>query len=544
MFAQSSCFLLIMMMVVVFAAVISDPAVSAPARTEMVPMRDGARLATDIYLPKGDANAKYPVIVIRSPYERVIDDGITKLGYALVYQGTRGRFGSEGKDVIFYDDGWGKNQDGYDTIEWVARQTWCNGKIGAFGGSAPAVTQYMMAGSNPPSLTCMSPTFGGCDLYHQLFFQGGAYRKEIMDPWLETCKFCEETTQNIHAHPAYDGYWREFDLTTRFGKVNVPMLHVGGWYDILLQGNIDAFVGIQYHGGPGARGKQKLIIGPYSHGAFTTVGEFDFPNAGLRNPTVDSIYWLDHCLKGVENDTSRLKAVTYYVMGAIGEKDAPGNDWRSSDVWPIPAKTALWYLHADGSLGPDKPSTESASRCYKYNPDDPVPTVGGQNLIAPAGPYDQRKVENRPDALLFTSETLSKPMEVTGRVKVKLWASSSAKDTDFTAKLTDVYPDGRSMLVCDGILRARYRKSFKKPSLMTPGTVYEFEIDLWSTSIIFNKGHRIRLAISSSNSPRFDANPNTGEPVFAATHKEIAENTVYFDEPRPSAASLPVVPTK
>ncbi|MHB1458288.1 MAG: CocE/NonD family hydrolase [Armatimonadota bacterium] len=523
---------------------VSEPVVAKPDRTEMVAMRDGTKLATDLYIPEGSKDAKYPVMVIRSPYERAMDDGIKKLGYVLVYQGTRGRFGSEGKDLIFYDDGWGKNQDGYDTIAWIAKQPWCNGKIGTFSGSANAITQYMMAGSAPLELDCMSPIFGGSNLYHHLFFQGGTYRKEIMDPWLEACKYTPDVLTNIHEHPAYDAYWRHYDLSTRYSKVNIPILHTAGWYDILLQGNIDAFVGIQKHGAEGAKGKQKLIIGPYSHGAFVKVGEFDFPNAGQHDPYGESIQWMEHNLKGVENAVSRMSAVTYYVMGAVGEKEAPGNEWRSSNVWPVPSKVKPWYLHEGGLLGRNKPAEESASKSYKYNPEDPVPTVGGLNLIIPAGPYDQRSVENRPDVLVFTSETLEKPIEVTGRIKVKLWASSSAKDTDFTAKLTDVYPDGRSMLVCDGIIRARYRKSFEKPELMTPGTIYEFEIDLWSTSIVFNKGHQIRLAISSSNSIRFDANPNTGEPVFKETHKEIADNTVYFDKTHPSAILLPVVSSK
>lgn len=531
---------LILILFSILMAALNQPAVCSPSATEMVPMRDGVRLATDLYIPDGPKDAKYPVILIRSPYERVIDDGIKKLGFVLVYQGTRGRFGSEGRDIVFHDDAWGETQDGYDTVEWIAKQPWCSGKIGTFGASAPGITQYMMAGSNPPSLTCMSPIFAACSLYHYMYFMGGAFRKEMVEPWLRDNKFDEQTMEYIRAHPSYDDYWRCYDLSTRFSSINFPILHIAGWYDIFAQSNIDAFVGIQNHGGPNAKGKQKLIITPYSHAATPKVGELEFPNADKYSPIMVSLNWLRYMLQGVESDAAHLKPVTYYVMGAIGEKDAPGNEWRSADAWPIPAKTVRMYLHSNGLLTKNKPMEADASNTYTYDPANPVPTVDGQNLVEPAGPYDQRKVENRSDVLIFTTDTLEEPLEVTGRIKVKLWASSSAKDTDFTAKLTDVYPDGRSMLICDGIIRARYRKSFEKPVLMTPGTPYEFEIDLWSTSIIFNKGHRIRLAISSSNSPRFDTNPNTGGPIFGETRLQKAENTIYFDADHASALLLPI----
>lgn len=527
-------------LLILFLSINNEPAVSSPTRTEMVAMRDWVKLATDLYIPDGDKDAKYPVILIRSPYERPIDDGIKNLGFVLVYQGTRGRFGSEGRDIIFLDDGWGKTQDGYDTVEWIAKQPWCNGKIGTFGASAPGITQYMMAGSNPPSLTCMSPIFAGGSLYHYLFFESGAYRQEIMDPWLDGCKFDEQTLENIKNNPAYNDYWRQYDLSTRYDKVNFPILHIAGWYDIFTQGNIDAFIGIQKNGGPNAKGKQKLIIGPYSHAAAPEVGEFKFPDSEKYHPIAKSLEWLQYMLQGVDNEAAHLNTVTYYVMGAVGEEGAPGNEWRSADSWPIPAKTKSLYLNKNGTLTNSRPDSISAKKTYKFDPDDPVPTVGGRNLVLPAGPYDQRSTESRSDVVLFTTETLDEPLEATGRIKVRLWASSSAKDTDFTAKLTDVYPDGRSMLVCEGIARARYHKSFEKPSFLTKDEVYEFSIDLWSTSIIFNKGHKIRLAISSSNSIRYDVNPNTGNPIFTETKKEIAENTIYFNRKYPSALLLPI----
>ncbi|MHB0999853.1 MAG: CocE/NonD family hydrolase [Armatimonadota bacterium] len=535
------CYLLIGALLLMLAVtLIPEPVESAPTMTEMVQMRDGTKLVTDIYLPDDNRDKQYPTILIRSPYPRVGSTEFLKFGFALAYQSTRGRNGSEGKDVVFYDDAWGKNQDGYDTVEWIAKQSWCNGKIGTYGASAPGITQYMLVGSNPPSLDCITPMFAGSNLYQHVIYQGGAYRKEMLDPWIEGNQFDPDFKQNIINNPAYNNSWQTIDLSTVYKNTNVPALHIAGWYDIFQQSNIDAFMGMQYHGGKGAIGKQKLIIGPYSHGAFEKVGELTFPRISQRNVIGDILNWLNYNLKGEENDISKMKAVTYYTMGAVGEKGAPGNRWHSSDVWPVPSQPVSYYIHKDGSLSPNKPTEKSASKTYEFNPDNPVPMVGGPNLVSESGPYDQRKVENRPDVLLFETEPLTEPINVTGRLKVRLWASSSAKDTDFTAKLTDVYPDGRSMLISDGIIRARYRKSFEKPEMMKAGKTCEFEIDLWSTSIIFNKGHKIRLAISSSNT-RFDVNPNTGEEVFKATRKEIAKNTIYFDSKHPSAIILPVV---
>ena len=230
----------------------------------------------------------------------------------------------------------------------------------------------------------------------------------------------------------------------------------------------------------------------------------------------------------------------YYVMGDPLDPKAPGNLWRTADSWPPPATETPYYLRDGGRLLPDAPSAGESPQIYAYDPKDPVPTRGGANVYLPAGPMDQRCVEDRPDVLLFTTPVLEEPLEVTGRVKVLLWASSSAVDTDFTAKLTDVYPDGRSLLLLDGILRARHRETMEREDFMEPGRIYRFEIDLWSTSIIFNKGHHIRVAISSSNFPRFDANPNTGAQSWDEKNPIVAKNTIYHDAEHPSHILLPV----
>jgi hypothetical protein len=526
-------------------AVLSKLQPPVKKETVMVPMRDGVRLATDIYFPEGDG--PFPVILLRSPYDRKLGEGIAqdaaRRGYVMVIQNTRGRFGSEGENLPFETDGWGRLRDGEDTVEWIARQPWCNGKIGTWGGSALGITQYLLAGTGTKRVTAQNITVGAPSLYHGVVYWGGVFRKAMIEDWLRISAFSPDALKIWTSHPTYDSYWRERDMTTRFRYTNAPAIHIGGWYDIFAQATIDAFVGMQTRGGPGARGKQKLLMGPWTHGVFQEkAGELTFPNAKNPPTTAHDIWrWFDHYLKGVDNGVDREPAVTYYVMGDVTDRNAPGNEWRTADRWPpVNATPTPFYLHPDRSLSTRKPE-EGGTLSYTYDPKDPVPTVGGPRLTLPAGAMDQRKIESRPDVLVFTSEPLREPVEVTGRVKVILWASSDALDTDFAAKLCDVYPDGRSINICEGILRARFREGFSKEKLMQPGTPYRFEIDLWSTSIVFNRGHRIRVHITSSNAPAFDPNPNTGEPFRASERSRPAHNTIYMDAKRPSHILLPVV---
>jgi uncharacterized protein len=246
-------------------------------------------------------------------------------------------------------------------------------------------------------------------------------------------------------------------------------------------------------------------------------------------------------LLGKENAIAKEKPVHYYVMGDPTDPKAPGNVWRAADVWPPASKATAFHFHADGTLMREKPPEGNDSKTYTYDPKNPVPNIGGQELGVPLGPMDQRKVEDRPDVLLFTTGVLEQPIEATGRITAKLFVSSDCPDTDFTVKLCDVYPDGRSMLVTDGILRARYHKSFETESFLEPGQVYELNVDLWSTSLVFNKAHKIRVAVSSSNSPRFEANPNTGSAFRADNKTRVAKNTVHLSAKHPSRIVLPVV---
>lgn len=251
--------------------------------------------------------------------------------------------------------------------------------------------------------------------------------------------------------------------------------------------------------------------------------------------------WLDLWMKKDGEGLDKIPVVQYFVMGDPDDSDTPANVWRTSEDWPVAATMRRLYFMPDGTLRQKPPGQKDAVLSYKYDPKNPVPTIGGANLNITKGPKDQRPVEDRSDVLLFTSEKLDNPVEITGPVKVKLWASSTATDTDFTAKLCDVYPDGRSMLVLDGIIRARHRNSMERSELMKPGKVYEFEVDLWSASLVFSPGHRIRVAISSSNSPRFEPNPNSGKPSGVDDKTQVATNTIYLDAAHPSHILLPVI---
>lgn len=512
-------------------------------KTEMVAMSDNIKLATDIYLP-GDGLGKYPVIVARTPYNKNQGKALGTIarlrGYALVAQDVRGKFKSEGHHaIIFGNEGLGEHQDGRDTLEWIARQPWCNGKIGSWGASALGITQNMAAPVAPAELKSQFVMVAFSNYYSQGAYQGGAFRTQLLERWLQGNGLIEKNLETFVAHPQYDDFWKRLNFETHVGTVRAPAVYSGGWYDIFLQGTINAFTEVQHHGGDGAKGKCRLVIGPIGHGSFN---ELKYPASAAQGPACnDAFAWFDYILLGKENAVAREKAVHYYVMGDPTDPKAPGNYWRHADDWPPASKLTPFYFHPDGKLVQDTSPSGNDSKTYTYDPKNPVPNVGGQELGVPLGPKDQRKVESRPDVLLFTTDELKEPLEVTGRLTAKLFVSSDCPDTDFTVKLTDVYPDGRSMLVTDGIMRARYHKSFEKESLLEPGQVYELDVDLWSTSLVFNKGHRIRIAVSSSNSPRFEANPNTGKPFRADKETRVAQNTLHLSTKHPSHMLLPLV---
>ena len=501
-------------------------------RTYMVPMRDGVRLATDVSLPEGEGS--WAVVLQRTCYGRSRRaPGLEH--YALVTQDVRGRGGSEGYARPFFDDAWGDRQDGLDTVRWILAQPWCNGKIGTLGPSALGITQNLLAGTDPPGVACQSISIAAGSLYHHMMYPGGCFRKSLVAGWLAEVKWPEENLDLILGHPWHGKFWESVDSISRIEqeRISIPALHWGGWFDIFTQGTIDSFVSRSQ-----VSPNQWMVIGPASHGSRGEVGELVFPPNARELPTIvrNRQVWFDFWLAGIDTGLRQIPRVHYYVMGACGEEEAPGNEWRTAESWPVLATPVSLFFASDGQLVGSNPSV-AGSTTYDYDPGDPVPTRGGANWEIPDGPMDQRELEERADVLVFSTAPLEEPVEVTGRVTVRLYASTSAQDTMFTAKLCDVYPDGRAMLLTDGALRAACRESVSAPSPLEPGRTYEFSIDLGSTSIVFNRRHRIRVAISSSNAPRFAVHPN----IWGGGEPRPAHQIVYWGADHPSAVILPVV---
>ncbi len=510
----------------------------------MVTVNDGSKLATDIYRNPDDKNPK-PVILVRTPYNKnglgkVFAKMVTKSGYILVAQDMRGRFASDGSDsIVFFNGGWSQKRDGHETINWITSQPWSNGNVVTWGGSALGISQNMLAVDAPESLKAQYVQVAFSNMYSQSAYQGGVWRKSLIERWLKGSKFDPGTLTALLKHPSYSSFWDDVNPEKYDHRTHAPAIFYGGWYDIFNQGTINSFVSIQSQGQGNAKGNCRLVMGPYAHGFFT---ELKYPSNSTDVPKAgDYLRFFNHWAQGKSNGVEQDKAVHYYVMGDPEDADAPGNYWRSVDVWPPETEKKKLYFYEDLTASFDENQNESASLHYDYNPKDPVPTVGGQNLMIAKGPMDQRKVESRKDVLVFTTDVLESPVEVTGRIRAVLSVSSDSPDTDFTVKICDVYPDGRSMLVTDGIQKARFRKSFEKEEFMESGKVYQIPVDLWSTSLIFNKGHRIRISISSSNFPRFEPNPNTGNPfIINDPDTRVAHNTIHLSSRSPSYITLPV----
>jgi len=518
--------------------------------TEMVEMRDGVRLATDVYLPSGDG--PWPTVVYRTPYGKNPDAAgqhLASYGIAVVNQDMRGRFDSEGEDLVFTSDGDGDLKDGYDTLEWATEQSWCDGQIGTFGGSARGIVQYMQTPATPPGLAVIDAQVATPNLYSDALFQGGAFRRALAEGWLEgqgSLHFLDYAVE----HPYEDEFWASVQTHDQYANVTVPGIHEGGWYDIFGQGNVDAFRGYQHEGAAGASGQQKLIMGPWTHGLYTReAGELTYPDNADEPPYADAFNTLfNHYLElghpDIADHPDDVPAVQYYVMGDVDDPAAPGNEWRTADDWPPVAAPVRFHLQPDGTLTEACPAGDPASSTYLYDPADPSPTVCGANLTIPAGPCDQRSVEARNDNLLFSTPELAEAMEITGRVQAHLFVDIDQLDTDLMVRMTDVYPDGRSMLIADGTARLAARGLTTGIEHLQPGEIVEAVVDLWSTSIILAPGHRLRVAVTSSNDPRFAPNMNNGLdypdhlegtplPVTVQLHHG-ADHASYIELPDPS----------
>lgn len=512
-----------------------------------VPMSDGTLLATDVYLPEGEG--PWPVILVRSLYSRNQGmNGFIAEGYAAVVQDVRGFCDSQGDSHVFYYDGWRPGlTDGADTVAWIVKQPWCNGKIGTLGASALAMTQMLLA----PTTTAVSGQYimkGPANFYFDVTYPGGVFRKNLVEGWLAALNQTHliDFYKNL---PRYEEYWTYYNTVERAGDITAPAVFVGGWYDIFAQGTLDSFVSRETRGGMGARGKNFLIMDWSTHRGDTTKdyqlkeNRHTMPFPGLRQKFFDCF------LKGNTAALEGAPKVQYYVLGDDVDPKAPGNEWRVADSWPpYPIQDYPLFLFCDGTLRETSPTGDECFREYLFDPVHPVPTLGGANLLPnlPSGPYDQRKISaNRGDILKFSTDPLTEPLEVIGKVKARLFVSSSAPDTDFTVKLVDIFPegDGREILVLDNIRRVKTRLGFDQiaPPLQGLQDVVEIEVDLWSTAWIFNVGHRIGIHVSSSNYPRFEVNPNTGadhpvpeEPMLTAL------NRIHCSDVYPSALILPV----
>ena len=515
----------------------------------MIPMRDGTKLSAYVYFPQ--LAGPHPVI-FEQRYVNITNSGtrremaqLATHGYVVAKVNFRGAHESEGVWQGYRALGWGEQQDGYDLVEWFARQSWCNGKVGSFGGSQGGFSQNFLAVAAPPHLVCQYMMDTGLSLFHEGYRIGGIYRpgrhgelaKDARDPE-DNRRLMEEW---FH-HPTYDDYWKAEDCSLHFDRMNVPCFTIGSWYDFMSVGSIQSFLGRQYKGGANSQGKQKLILGPWLHGGYpkgNKIGEMNYPENAKFDVYAHMVRWFDYWMKGKNNGVINEPTVRYYVMGAVDEPGAPGNIWRSAKDWPPESVDTPYYLQEGGNLAIRLPSAVQSSSTYESDPNHPM-EIPGRNF---PGARDARKFEEQKDVLTFTTEPLKDPVEWTGKVRADLYVASTAKDTDFIVRISDVYPDGRSILIMDYIRRARFREGWEKEVFMEPGQVYRIIFDIGSLSQIFNAGHRIRVTIASTGAPLYEPNPQTGEPLtleFPANAVK-ATNTIYHQKRTASRILAPVV---
>lgn len=514
----------------------------------MVPMRDGVKLSVYLYFPEG--KGPWPAICeqryadLRSPGSRKSFAQMAAHGYVVAMQNFRGTHLSEGTWVGYRALGWGNQKDGYDTIEWLAKQEWCTGKVGTFGSSQGGFAQNFLAVTQPPHLVCQYMIDTGLSLYHEGYRIGGTTRPQRFKQMEGVCRNPEDNRKLLKewfAHPTFDDYWEAEDCSRHIDKMNVPCFTVGSWYDFMCVGSIDSFVGRQHRGGKASRGAQQLLIGPWLHGRFketNKTGEMVYPENAKFALDQHAIRWFDHYLKGIDNGVEREPTVRYYVMGAVNEKDAPGNEWRNARDWPEPSKPASYYLHAEGKLDRLAPVSEMSSTTFLADPEHPAQIPG----TGFPGARDARAFEKQADVRTFTTDVLTEAVEWTGKVQAELWVSSTATDTDFIVRVSDVYPDGRSILIMDYVRRARYREGYEKEVMLEPGKVAKVAFDVGSLSQVFNKGHRIRVTVASTGAPFYETNPNTGEPLTIESPEKIvvAKNTVYHNREHASRIVAPL----
>ena len=536
-------------------------------------MRDGVTLIADIYRPEGDG--KFPVMLQRTPYNR--DGGresgpvLASHGYVVIIQDTRGRYASEGEFYPFLNE----SNDGFDSVAWAAKLPYANGDVGMFGGSYVGATQMLAAMAAPPNLKSIFPYVTASEYYDGWTYQSGALMQWFASSWtsglagdtlrrqvseraqltdwafqlpVEDYKMMSLPEPDELApyyddwveHETDDEFWKRWKISDHYEEINVKGLHGMGWHDIFLKGSIKNFTGLKKGAKTAqARDNQRMLMGPWAHAGTSPegkIGDVVFGEQAVADMDQITIDWFDFALKGKENRFATEAPIQLFVMGE--------NVWRGEKEWPL-ARTQYnrYYLSTADGLSRNKPGAEQPDR-YDYDPSNPVRTIGGRlccgNAIPP-GPWDQRGNEARDDVLVYSTPPLDQAVEVTGHIEVELYASTDARDTDFTAMIVDVGPEGYARFLTDGIVRARYRNGVEKAEPVVPGEIYKYSIDLWATSNLFKKGHQIRVYISSSNFPRFNRNLNTGERTANSRAMVTARQTIYHDAEHPSAIILPVI---
>ena len=512
-----------------------------PSATVHIPMRDGVELTTDLYYPSGSIiTNEYPCVLVRLPGGRKAPSwlplaDIAQHGYVVAIQDTRSALDPEGATLPYLSDGWGVHQDGYDTINWLASSSFTHGEIGTAGFSAAGVTQMMLAPTAPPALKCqyIGQAFGS--LYHHAVFHGGQLQKNQVEVWLGCYAPHPCVLESVISQPIYNNFWQNFNSMNLAHKVDVPAVHYGGWFDPFIQGTIDAFVARQNNGQGEGKKNQKLLIGPWTHfwPKDLTLGDYQVPDNGKAPPIDISMKrWFDYYLKGIKNGIADVPSVTYYVMGPFDGSPSSGNRWKHADAWPVPAQETSFFLTADKKMTEKNPLGKGVFS-YVSDPDHPVPTIGGRNLFLLSGPNDQRSIESRKDVVVFTTPPLQEDFEVTGQMFFKVFFTSSFPDTDVAVRLTDVYPDGKSLLIADGITRTGHKEEMSKEP-------QELTVDLCSTSIVFAKGHSIRISVAGSNYPRYEKNLH-GAKSEDDDSLVSANCQIYVGKETPSRLILPVV---
>lgn len=519
-------------------------ALISPTMVDSITMRDGKKLAADIYIPDSGTGTAYSVILVQTPYNRLAyrviglplaGNDVTGSHYAFVIADWRGFYGSSAAAVAGYDRG----KDGYDLVEWIAQQSWSNGRVGTWGPSALGKIQFMTAKKRPPHLICSVPVVAFSQMDYEEYYPGGVYRTEYVEQ-LDALGY--GLSLAVDPHPVYDNVWQYFYEPSGWypDSINVPMLMIGGWYDHNISGMFELYHALHTSAGAAVRDDQFMVWGPWSHGrvGLAQQGELFYNEAAGWSDSL-ALEFFDHYLDQTDSSWNASPYIRYFQMGT--------NDWHESATWPVgDASPYPLYFYPGGLLYPEYPTAPGNFGILTYDPADPSPTIGGATLRTDLlqGPYDQSDlVEGRNDMLKFTSIVLGQDVVMRGPARVHLFVSCDRKDTDFAIRLTDVYPDGRSMLLSEGIRRLRFRNGYTAAdtAVAVPGTIYELDVELPDIANTFLAGHRIRVDVSSSNYPRFDCNLNNGLAMYTAGDTMVATSYVYVNSAMASYIELPLL---